>query len=327
MNILYATTKGWNIGDELIMAGCERIMYDIFGSHNKIIYNKHPQIRLEDGSRLDILDNSYQDNMKDIKLDVCVMAGTPENFTARCDAYYNLCKAHSAKKIFIGLGGEVESMNMLARDVLHGQADFVSVRDVGMKEELQSAINRDVYSLPCPALYSVRQNYNPYKKIVFVPSPPKYLSNMQGIDDYYFNCQSAILDNIIKSFRDYSVEIVCHYASEFYYYSKYDNVKYSYDVKDYTDFYADAAIVVSSRVHGCGLASSLGIPSIGFSKDFRDGTMNGFMSKILSYDDDVVSAIKQIMSDKELSGSILKHKSKTYNQYIKTISEAINDDR
>lgn len=316
MNILYATTTSWNIGDDLIRLGCERMMNEIFGEHNKVLFNKHPQIRLDTNEPQTPCDNSYKDCMTDFNLDVIVMAGTPENFTSKCDAFYDLCEKNNAKKIFLGLGGPPKFMNAKAKDVLH-KADFVSVRDASIKDELQSKIGREVHSFPCTAFYAFNEASIPEKKIVFVPRPTKKINKIHGLRDDDFELQSKILENIIKEFPDYEIQIVCHYVDEFYHYSD-KNVRYSYDLKDYVKFYQGAEVVISSRIHGCALAASMGIKTIGFAEDFRAGTMHGFKTKILNYGDDVISAMRKLETNE-----ILAHKKRTYEEYISAIKGAL----
>lgn len=42
--VLYKTTRGWNIGDELILRGTMNLLKDVIGEHNAVLYNCHPSI-------------------------------------------------------------------------------------------------------------------------------------------------------------------------------------------------------------------------------------------------------------------------------------------
>ena len=51
---------------------------------------------------------------------------------------------------------------------------------------------------------------------------------------------------------------------------------YSFSARDYFEMYDACDLVISPRVHGCGMAASLGIPSIAIPHDGRISTVSGF---------------------------------------------------
>ena len=58
-------------------------------------------------------------------------------------------------------------------------------------------------------------------------------------------------------------------------------IHYAYDAADYLAIYERFDLIVTTRVHGAGLAASLGIPGFLIGHSVRTATVEGFRAAIL----------------------------------------------
>lgn len=346
-NILFNTTRQWNCGDEFILFGVRNILNQLIKNYNSIIYNRNPDIRaqrqgikilsvkkehpkLEAIFNIGFKDNSLKYNTDCSFIDLAVFAGSPENFGNRNNNFYYHVKKNNIPTIYLGAGGYPSKKN-LQKDIFL-KSLFVSVRDKKLLEDpLYKQINAKY--LPCPALLSAsrEKQIKEVKNIALVFGVPlKYCVQHNCISQATFDFICKLYKKLIQDFSDkYKFSIVCHYIDEMPLAHKlFDREKteifYSYDAKEYESIYSKFDFVISSRVHGCGMASSLGIPNINISHDFRSTTCDGFLSDYLYLDTDIASAIKliekNIANAPQKSAEIIKHKAETLKQYVKYLS-------
>lgn len=327
MNILYATTKGWNIGDEAILEGCTSLMTSVHGIHNKFIYNKHPYLAIKpvEGEVLN-LDNSVDlgDNLDFI--DAFVMAGTPSNFDGLNEAFNIKVKNRKpgVPAYYLGLGQSIEGMDENLYSFMK-DVDLVTVRDESLVSQYrEKGINAQY--MPCPALYCFKGLSSP-QEIILVPRISiKDKNSLHSITEEQFEYQTRIFNGIIKKYSgEYPIRVISHYSHEVPILSKlYRNINFSYNLEDYISFYLMGCLVVSSRVHGCGIASSLGIPNIGFNQDFRQNTLDGFLTRKMDYNFvQYMYIIDDILKNREsISTKILDHRNKTFLKYRNMLKES-----
>ena len=104
-----------------------------------------------------------------------------------------------------------------------------------------------------------------------------------------YQYQIKLYRHLLKKYKGtYNFLIICTYIDELplaqKIFKKYNiPVYYAYDAKDYEEIYRQADLVISHRVHGCGISSSLGIPSICISHDERGETARGFLSEFITH--------------------------------------------
>lgn len=129
-NILFSTTRQFNIGDEFILFGVLNVFSQIMGNcnYNPIIFNRNPDIRpaihgfnplrtkkithtnlrcknyLRTIIHMDFYDNSIRDDSNWENIDLIVFAGTPEWQSLRTKILYHKAYEFDIPCIFIGVG-------------------------------------------------------------------------------------------------------------------------------------------------------------------------------------------------------------------------------
>ena len=107
----------------------------------------------------------------------------------------------------------------------------------------------------------------------------------------------------------YDCSIICHSYPDFVraksefsgtqaYYSSYSD--------DYIDIYKQFDLIVGTRIHGSGMASSLGIPSLTIPIDSRSETVKLFLSKLVE-PEGLLNNIERI-DISEMSYNLLEYK-------------------
>jgi len=100
-------------------------------------------------------------------------------------------------------------------------------------------------------------------------------------------------------------------------------VYYSSDAFEFPDIYNQCDFVISPRVHGCGIATSLGIPSINVAHDARGQTTKGFLSKVVDASDlDSITIPNDVT---EWSKRLIEHRQNSKKRYVELlVSSDIN---
>lgn len=373
-NILFSTTKNWNIGDEIILIGLENLLKELKINYNSIIFNRHPNIskyfdflnviksenlssRLDNNLRtlalrfvlesfFDIyhLDNSFHTKHMDKKwIDNIVFAGTPEWYSPRLKNLYNYAIKNKIPYYFVSIGIHPNLKRLQKSEVKYfldvekiiSGAELIITRNCANDViEYFKSLNDNVYYVGCPALFSYNGNIeykfndNNKKEVGFVISFPDCPHGHKITESTF-----GYIIKLIKTFskHNYKINFILHYIDDFYYlktkykklleYCNGGEIYYSHNVFDYFDFYKNVDIIISTRVHGNGLASSLGIPNYNIPHDERSDTVLNFGSKILSKN--LKDDFDMIISDdyNKFSNDIINFKEIKKEEFLKVLKK------
>lgn len=354
INVLISTTRQWNPGDEFIMLGCINILKQIYGDViNPIIFNRNPDIRggsklrnktqrmnytyewdkktfkgkgiLQDVLRIGHYDNSYKDDMNAENIDIAIFAGSPEWYGRRLLPMYRMIEQADIPTLFLGIGAgdstAFEKANPVVNRVLQ-KAKLITTRDLVTEELLEQYHAK---YLPCPALLAAQSNrlVEKVEKIGLIYATDRTLkgNNVSGdLHKYLLKLYPEIM-------KRYDVNLICHYIDEIDQAKKEfpnTDICYSYDARDYTDIYNQFDLVLGGRVHGIGMAASLGIPGIMIKHDSRSSTTDGFLAtniEIGTSVEKVINLIEMFVRVKpvEKSHQLIEHKIKVMQRYITLI--------
>ena len=357
-NVIYSTTRQWNPGDEFILMGVINILNEVIGEHNPIIYNRNPDIRPEIGQvylrkkdnkysglvrndyiRMGFLDNSIKFDTDCSFADLAVFAGTPEWWDMRCENFYQHIIENGLPTVCVGLGS-IDKLAPYIKEVL-AKSEYISFRDEKFihDDELKGL---KVKALACPAMQCVKignEKIIPEVKTIglgFAVDEAHSIKWNCIPDDVYERLKSLYLE-FIKRYKDkYKINVICHYIDELpeanrLFKDTGVDVLYSYDSKDYVDIYKKCDIVISTRVHGCGIASSLGIPSLSIIHDERGTTTLSFLSQVIDIhksEKEIFDTFEKMVTDVAVQNKkIIEYKKNVFGQYVKDLSEVINFDR
>ena len=97
------------------------------------------------------------------------------------------------------------------------------------------------------------------------------------------------------------------------------DILYSYDSKDYIKIYKNFDLVISPRVHGCGISSSLGIPSFIIKHDDRGDTADGFLANEIFLNEEINKVFnkvdKLICNISNKNKELIEHKQTIFEMY------------
>lgn len=346
MKILYVTTRQWNPGDEFILRGVRRIVNECGVSEDVVsIYNKSPQTTslLETwnfwkrqyftslASSVDFAlnvthyDNSFK-RQCDVNLyDMVVFAGSPAWYGGRLKALYRKLNKFKGRVVFLGIGNPNKALNLSADEHSVLRRSMVFCRNKALVSELGKLDIKARY-LPCPALLSSPLEREPIDGVncVGLGFNTTYTHRYHRISKQKYLLQSRVFEILRKR---YPCRIVCHYMDELEHAAKLygsENVRFVYDALDYPGVYSEFDLVISSRVHGCGMSSSVGVPNAAITHDARGDTVNGFLSASIASEADLAAVIEQSVAD--LAGwqaRILAHKSQTLELYTEALGPVL----
>ncbi|MDD5081083.1 MAG: polysaccharide pyruvyl transferase family protein [Candidatus Omnitrophica bacterium] len=355
-NILFSTTRQWNPGDEFILHGIIRLFKYILDDFNPVIFNRNPEIKHPEGCEFNLqlklpsfntkfirsgnYDNSFKKKLiKDDFIDLVVFAGTPEWAGKKMKVLYRFIRKHSLSTIYLGIGAGSKDFTFEDIDAEYkriiNKSLLITVRDSITEKALKFLA--PVY-LPCPAFLAVpderEKEVKAVKKVGLIyMADTGVRSNSLSEDMYYFLL--SFYEIIISKFSDnIKFEFVCHYVNELAFFERDFPERvchYSYESKDYIDIYSKFDLVVGPRVHGIGLAASLGIPGINIQHDARACTCSAFMSEIIDASAGIGKAIEifdnmliRVRND-NLSSKILFRKREVFNEYIELLKPILID--
>lgn len=350
-NIVFASTRQWNPGDEIILDGVVNLFRAYGEPFNALLYNRNPSIRnnnisnvsliAEDGDwshhhiQSGMLDNSVKPWQDYCNIDAIVFAGTPDWESERCKELYLKAVEYNVPVFHIGLEGEYQGNSELIRCVMD-KSRFVSVRNPDI---LSSFLNKGIkaYCLPCPSIFASNEtktieNVNCIGLIYRAKSDE--VTTMNGWDSKKYDYQMEIYKWIIDKYAyEKRIILICHYSDELALAER-DfpgiEVYYSYDSKEYYDIYKMCDLIIGSRIHGIGLATSLAIPSIPIKYDFRGGTLNMFMPKTevfteVNQESDIKKKIDDYISNiKIMNEDLTIYKRDVKNAYKKVFFNSID---
>lgn len=351
LNVLFSTTRQWNPGDEFILAGTiNLIKRNIDADINPVIYNRNPQIRpggiqrtlnsifekITNGYIPNFLDNSMKKELNASFIDLAVVSGSPEWYGRRLTDFYKICLENNIPTIFMGLGmGEKKSLTDLKdyEKKLLKKSLFITTRD-RHTEKFLNAFNAEY--VPCPALFSSENTrlVKQVKKIGLIYNSDNVVINNNvatNIHKFTIGLYKTLLERYAGK---YEFEFISHYIGELpEFYKDFPNeiIKYSYDSKDYLDIYGKYDLVIGTRVHGIGIAASMGIPGIMIAHDMRTDTVRGFLADIIEVGAPISEVLdiidKKIKNISGKSKIIMEHKLNIADVYASKIGNMVKNDK
>lgn len=358
---MYSATRQWNPGDEFILAGSRRIVDTALGAFDPLIYDRNPDIRPADGTttalrnmrrpvgetegavferlsshvRLGFFSNSVKFDSDLSHASLAVLAGSPEWATPRCWSFYEHVFRNKLPFLGLGLGSMPDDLPPFL-DIALDNAVAVTTRSRTLAQT-ELARRHDIGYLPCPALLSAPAagRVDDVKRVgivIGVPYTDAVWAN--GLDEAFYEKVCRSIDELIARFSgEVTFDFVLHYIDELPVVSERfpgHTIRYSYDAADYVDIFADYDLVVSTRVHGCGIAASLGIPSISLGHDFRSDTTDGFLSVSVDLDmapNALTSAFEELAGRVgEVSAELGRHRVATLDAYVEMLRERLDPD-
>lgn len=162
MNILISTTTNWNPGDVWILKGCKNILNKLLSNPNYIHYDRNPNNMVnwpDDQNMKSGLRGAFMNNPIDLdKIHMVVLAGSPEFLhEPLIPIYEGLSSRPHIPLLAIGVGySEPEFMKPLSENeklVLSRKNTLIICRQYDLSERLIKILDREVFTLPCPALF------------------------------------------------------------------------------------------------------------------------------------------------------------------------------
>jgi len=349
-NILFSTTRQWNPGDEFILLGILNVLRSVEPDFNPVIYNRSPEIfrsksrrsfafavdlermrfrRLRPGT----FDNSFKESLADSAfIDLAVFAGTPEWGSDRLKLMYDYIDRHSIPVVYLGIGAgladfDLRSLGPVYQKVID-RALLITVRDNWM---LKIFAKQNPILLSCPALLSAPASYEKrvgqVKKIGLIYACDK-AAKYNRINPATYGFMVSYYQKLMDVYRGKcDFEFVMHYVDEL---PRFDidfpgqPQYYSYDAKDYFDIYRRFDLVIGPRVHGIGVAASMGIPGIVLSHDVRADTCIGFGGEQIVPKKDLSEALaltgQCLAGAKDKSEGLIRLKSDVFGKYAQLLA-------
>lgn len=359
-NILFSTTRNWNIGDEFILFGILNLFKSLLDHINPVIYNRNPNLhglrtvfnRLvdleKDGTyqkinfyttlkpHLPHYDNSWFEHLDIDLFDLIVFAGTPEWLGGMVQPLTSAILQKDIPTLYLGIGS-FEGIAPLTLDKIAAQdrallekAYLITVRDETCKKILSPL---KVEQLPCPALFAADGNQQRQRITI-----QRIAFSIQGTDSKNGQRVTKEVSNyaikLLKLINQhYDCALVCHYINEIQELKPFlENIPiyYSYDAKDYISIYNNFDLSITTRVHGAGLCASLGIPNFVISHSARSETVAGFLAETINPQLDDSQQILKKIQDYQIqaaSAKLLQHKQETfqcYQQLLKPIFKKLD---
>lgn len=347
-NILFLTTRQWNPGDEFILRGTRNIVQTILPTFNSVIFNRHPEIhpnakfanplrRFQSTIkghtywgpflRVGAKDNSFIAQADDTNIfSLLVVAGSPGWENPASNSLYRYALSHSLPALFLGIGTPYEdfSYNKLpceAQELLKS-ALAITTRDSRLSKALECV---GAKHLPCPALFCATTERHVEKVATLgfaIGHPSTYV---QGISRDVYNYVVSALQQLKAR---YKIKILCHFYEELpglqEHLGNECEVFYSYNSDEYFEVLASCDLVVGTRVHAIGAASSLGIPGVFVAHDQRADTVKGFLADMADPSgspQELLCLIDQAICDiSERSKKLAQHKRDTLKRYQELLS-------
>ena len=297
-NVLYASTRGWNVGDDFIRMGCERLVEVFWPKHNRMLYDKAPHVRQAQGGVWEGGGEFHANSAGAVKhhgmrFDLLVAAGTPENSSGRMMPFFDWT---GVPCIGLALGGNPAGFSPPVVEKWR-RCEVLTTRSRGYLEEYRKRIGHHVECLPCTSLFSAdsQKSVGKAERVALGWKSAKGVS-MNSMDSEQYQQMVDLYRELMKSRPALDYVIVCHHIDEV------DEamrefpsleVRHSYDEHGYFGIYGDCDFVVSPKVHGCGVCASMGIPGVLLPTDRRADTADGFLSFVTWDLDGVLDRMKK----------------------------------
>ena len=327
LNIAYATTHGWNIGDDFIRIGCERLLETIFPNHNHIIYDKSPYVRDIKGLVYEKCNNEFHGNSLQVlkhsklKIDLMVVAGTPENSSDRMLKFFEVNQKTPVIALAVG-----EPLNKPKTKFIQyfKRCGILTVRSKGILGKYVEVFGDNIHYLPCTSLFwtdKMKQVDEVRKVALGWKCKERTGLTYNSIPQKYYDKMISLYERLVSENKFIEFFIVCHHVDELKdameHFPNLD-IRYHYDEHKYADIYWDADFVITPKVHGCGCCASMGIGGAFLPTDFRSDTVDGFLSTISWDKDEICGAM---MKGNEISEKLKTHKEESFSKYVELLEK------
>lgn len=338
-NIIFSTTRQWNPGDEIILKGVINLLESLQVEFNPLIFNRNPDIRSSFGIlqyrekadcddvlwyyiKPSMFDNSVKPWTDYSMIDAIVFAGTPEWQGLKCrELYINAVRYHIPVYL-IGIDDAYWGEDDLVASVLRS-AKFISIRNMEIKN---SFVKKGFFPnyLPCPSIFASEtvKKINQIRCIGLIyRGMDESVTYRNGWSQENYNIQKEFFDQIISKYKNQCrIIVICHYVDELNLakeeFSEAE-IRYSYNSEDYLKIYGVCDLVIGSRIHGIGLAASLGIPSIPIKYDERGGTIDGFYpdTQLFKNLNGIEALERCFVHIREMNQELITYKNKVFEKY------------
>lgn len=237
--------------------------------------------------------------------------------------FYNEVRRGDIPLYILGAGSFPDNfdkyLRLNERDIIE-RAKVLTFRTKDLAEKAQKSGLLKAKYVPCPALLSATKEH---EKLWSYDTSERTIGlgfnvcsddtvPFIGLSKEAYDFSLHVFDSVLKRYSKSNFRFVgiCHYIDELpfarKFFARYNvPVVYSYNSQDYFEIYRNIDLLVSTRVHGCGICASMGIPSLGISHDYRGGTMNGFLSEVVTLKDDISDVMYKL--DKLIDNLSFKH--------------------
>ncbi len=272
--------------------------------YNRLLYNRHPMITPNRFSKRLLFRRSWHSDNSfylddPAAVDYMIIAGSPEwRIGGRMEALFRFIIDNRVPCAFIAVGagsGGAFSVDgkdhHLLRAVLESSCELVTVRDKAAECALKSY---DPHLLPCTALFASRT-----QRLRTAPGVVGLV--FQNCTQRFNSVNPATYGYLLAQYRrimtEYSCVVICHTCADFIAARRAfpdADTRYSAFAEDYEAIFDACDLVVGPRVHGSGLAASLGIPNVLVQHSARGLTGWGFLSVIAKPGDDLPAVIDRV---------------------------------
>jgi hypothetical protein len=322
-NILFSTTRGWNSGDEFILFGVRRVLDDLGIDYNPVIFNRHPSITPKKytakrpffpAKAAPHLDNSH--SLEGFSgIDYVVFAGSPEWVGGpRNEALQKFILDNNLRCAFIGMGlaGPRTIGEKLDR-ILKERTDVFFARDAACYDLVKQYPN--THYQVCPSIFSVRnpvlRTVTGEKKVGLVIQTDKTPHQRISAE-----LEAYCYEQYEKLNKKFATTLIAHYIDEFKAArSRGYDVAYSSYSEDYTDIFRRFDVVISTRVHGCGMCTSMAIPNAMIPHDKRSDTVTKFRSYVAQPGEDLTDWVENL-DVAATSQSMLDYRQEMHDVYM-----------
>lgn len=325
LNVLCATTRQWNPGDEWIAAGIRKLMSAVLPGRaiNWILYDRSPMAFVSPWISSERskawLGNSYW-GQGTLEPDLIITAGTPEWAGPHLQTLFE--RHANAKWLFLGIGGgeAPPQLHGYERDVL-GRA-FIVTRDLTTAEALRAS-GIECRTMPCPALFAADTEASPRQlhRIAVVLQGDRVPN--QAVSSELKAGLEALIPRLSER---WDVDVVCNYIDEFLEYSRTltVSVRYHYDAAEYERVLFDYDLVVTSRLHSAILANSLLKPAIVVNPSKRIESAVALFPHIERCGAEDVIARMEAMDFQPSVRQLFNWKRRTEDEYLRLLREGLS---
>lgn len=318
MNIAYASTRGWNVGDDFIRMGCERILEAVYPRHNRILYDKSEHVRRGDGRPWE--QGEFHGNSLERKapIDLMVFAGTPANQGRVTERAFD----YGAPVLALALGS---NPNALSRSAIEhwSRAKIVTTRCKEYLQDWRRLVGDRVLYLPCTSLFafdSEKEVDGLHRVALGWRCRNADTCSHNGMSDAQYHRMVQLYHDLMKARPNLDYVIVCHHIDELRdavtEFPDFE-IRHSYNEHDYSRIYGDCDFTISPRVHGIGASASLCIGGVLLPTDDRKGTVEGFLA---GYTWDFDEILRQMDGCVAKSRALSAHKAIVFGDYIKEVT-------